>query len=300
MNITLELVHILDAIDRNGSFEAAAQELHKVRSALTYNVRKFEDRLGIKVFDRSEHRAKLTDAGRVLLEQGRQLLTLSSQIEQNIKQTATGWEPILRIAYDEIISMQPFFELIKQFQQQCPLVNLELYSEVLGGCTDALINDRVDIAIGLPGPLPNRSEFIFEPLGETKFVFAVAAQHPLAKAKEPISIDIIKTCTAIVARDSTQLTPPRTSMLLPEQQRMTFSSIAMKRQAQILGLGVGFLPYSHIKEDLAAKRLIVKQVERAQPKSYCYIAWNKNKKGKALQWLIKQLQNKNLRTKLLR
>ena len=72
--ITLEALRVLDAIDRKGSFGAAAEVLFKVPSALTYTVQKLESDLGISIFDRSKQRAQLTTAGRLLLEQGRQLL----------------------------------------------------------------------------------------------------------------------------------------------------------------------------------------------------------------------------------
>ncbi len=57
MKLTLDALRILDAIDRNGSFGAAATELHKVRTALTYTINKLEHDLNVTLFDRSGHRA---------------------------------------------------------------------------------------------------------------------------------------------------------------------------------------------------------------------------------------------------
>ncbi|MGZ5048931.1 MAG: LysR family transcriptional regulator, partial [Usitatibacter sp.] len=74
MALTLESLQVLDAIDRRGSFAGAAEDLHRVPSAITYSVRQLEDGLGIELFDRSGHRAVLTDAGRELLAEGRRLL----------------------------------------------------------------------------------------------------------------------------------------------------------------------------------------------------------------------------------
>lgn len=300
MNTPIELIQILDAIERNGSFEAAAQELHKVRSALTYTIRKFEERFKIEIYDRSGHRAILTETGRALLEQGRHLIELSNQIIDNVKQISTGWEPIVKVAYDEILSIDPLFNLVKQFQKQAPGTSLELQSEVLGGCMDALIHHRVSIAIGFPGPLPSKEELIFEAIGKTQFVFAVAPHHPLAKIKGILSTDLIKKYHAIVTKDSAKQTPLRSAMLLSGQSRITFSSIALKKQAQILGLGVGFLPYNLIKENIKDGSLIVKEVERQQQPVYLYIGWNKTVAGKAHQWIIDKIKNKKFWKDLLR
>ena len=68
MRLTLDALIVLDAIDRKGSFAAAAEELHRVPSAITYTIQKLEQGLDVVLFDRSGHRAHLTPAGRKLLE----------------------------------------------------------------------------------------------------------------------------------------------------------------------------------------------------------------------------------------
>jgi DNA-binding transcriptional LysR family regulator len=65
MKLTLEALTVIDAIDRCGSYAAAAEELHKVPSALSHVVQKVEADLGVTVFNRTGHRARLTDTGRI-------------------------------------------------------------------------------------------------------------------------------------------------------------------------------------------------------------------------------------------
>ena len=72
--LSLDALRVLDAIERRGSFQAAAEALHKVPSALSYTVQKLESDLGVVLFDRSRQRARLTAAGTLLLERGRKLL----------------------------------------------------------------------------------------------------------------------------------------------------------------------------------------------------------------------------------
>ncbi|HNB90291.1 MAG TPA: LysR family transcriptional regulator, partial [Plasticicumulans sp.] len=71
MRLTLDALAVLDAIARRGSFAAAADELHRVPSAITYTVHKLEQDLDVQVFDRSGHRARLTPVGETLLAEGR-------------------------------------------------------------------------------------------------------------------------------------------------------------------------------------------------------------------------------------
>src|SRR3569833_4787187 len=95
MNLTLESLRILDAIDRKGSFAAAALALDRVPSALTYSVRKLEEDLDVLLFDRRGHRAKLTPAGQELLPEGRNLLRAADELEQRVKRTVSGWVVVL-------------------------------------------------------------------------------------------------------------------------------------------------------------------------------------------------------------
>ncbi len=57
--LTLEALQVMDAIDRRGSFAAAADELGRVPSALSYTMQKLEEELDVVLFDRSGHRTKI-------------------------------------------------------------------------------------------------------------------------------------------------------------------------------------------------------------------------------------------------
>src|SRR6185369_13596754 len=149
--LSLEALQVLDAIDRKGSFAAAAEDLHRVPSAVTYSVRQLESALGVQVFDRRGHRAVLTEAGESLLSQGRQLLRAAAEVECRVQQVARGWESELRIAVDTIIGMDRMLRLVGEFYEQKSGTQLRLMHEVLAGVWDALASGRADLAIGASG-----------------------------------------------------------------------------------------------------------------------------------------------------
>src|SRR3954462_4492270 len=138
MRLSLEALQVLDAIDRKGSFASAADELHRVPSAITYSVRQLEDGLGVPLFDRSGHRAVLTDAGRELLAEGRRLLRAAADLECRVQQVAKGWEAELRIAIDTVIDVGRLYGCLEEFYAQGSGTRLRLSTEVLGGTWDAL------------------------------------------------------------------------------------------------------------------------------------------------------------------
>lgn len=133
MKLTLEALEVLDAIDRRGSFAAAAEELHRVPSAITYSVQQAEEALDVLLFDRRGHRARLTEAGRELLDEGRHLLRAAADLECRVRQVAKGWEAELRIAVDTLIGMEKLYGIVTEFYEANTGTRLRFLHEVLGG-----------------------------------------------------------------------------------------------------------------------------------------------------------------------
>ena len=283
--ITLEALRVLDAIDRKGSFGAAAEALFKVPSALSYTVQKLESDLGISLFDRSKQKAQLTAAGRLLLDQGRQLLQAATAIEEAVQQLESGWETQLRIAVDTVLPLAPLLKQINAFNQLDKRVAITISEEVLGGTWDALIAERCDLALGASGDLP-KGIFEYRPMGEVEFLFAVAPDHPLRFHKGAIDSAAIAAFPTIVIADSSLSAPARSSGLLESRQIIRVPNVSAKIQAQIMGIGVGFLPKHIIQNEIEREELIILDCSVPRPNIPLYIAWRKNNSGKALQWFV--------------
>ena len=93
IKLSLDSLEVLDAIARKGSFAAAAESLFRVPSAVTYTVRKLEEDLGVSLFNRSGHRAELTEAGTELLREGRHLLVAATELECRVRRELVELKP---------------------------------------------------------------------------------------------------------------------------------------------------------------------------------------------------------------
>lgn len=289
MRLTLDALAVLDAIERRGSFAAAAQELHCVPSAVTYAVQKLEQDLDVVLFDRRGHRAKLTAAGHELLHQGRHLLRAANELQARVKRVATGWEAQLGIAFDATIPVQAILSLAEDFYREDCGTRIRLSSEVLGGCWDALVSGRADLAIGASGDGPAGGGYSTHLLGEMEWVFAVAPTHPLAAMREPIPSSAVLAYRAISVADTSRNLPPRTSGLLSGQETLTVP-IDAKVLAQVMGLGVGNLPRYMAEREVAARRLVIRKTEEPKVSAPLYAAWRTNHKGRALRWFVDRLR----------
>jgi DNA-binding transcriptional LysR family regulator len=329
--LTPEALLMMDVIARTGSFAAAARELGKVPSSLTYSVRQLEDALDVLLFDRRSRQARLTAAGTELLVEGRRLLEQMDAVANRVKRVATGWETQLTIAVDGVISRLTMFELCESFyalNPQCithregasamvpatlgnPGTRLRLRTEVLAGTWEALFTGQADLAIGVGLQTTAPSGIEVKELGSVEFVFAVAPHHPLANASVPITDAELIRHRAVAVADSAQRLAPVTVNLLPGQDVLTVASMQHKIEALLRCMGSGFVPEPMVREHVAAGLLVLKEVDRgARPLPKMGYAWRlpdasapgaarKPQLGLALRWWLKQLESPATRTALL-
>ena len=315
--LTPDALTMMDSIARNGSFAAAARELGKVPSALTYSVRQLEDALDVLLFDRRSGQARLTAAGEELLNEGRRLLVEMDAVANRVRRVACGWETQLTAAADGVISRLTLFELSEAFyalrpdsQQPAagPGTRLRLRTEVLAGTWEALVSGEADLAIGVGMEgitVPSGIEMRL--LGEMDFVFAVAPHHPLAEHDGAIPDDELLRHRAVAVADSARRHEPRSFNLLPGQEVFTVASVQAKVEAQVRCLGCGFLPEPLAREHIRAGRLVVKEVQREHHRARLGYAWRssaapqpkKAPQGLALAWWLEQLGHAATRKALL-
>ncbi|PKO52719.1 MAG: LysR family transcriptional regulator [Betaproteobacteria bacterium HGW-Betaproteobacteria-2] len=293
IKISLEALEVIDAIARKGSFAAAAESLHKVPSAITYTVRNLESAIGVALFNRSGHRAVLTEAGEELLREGRHLLRAANELELRVKRVATGVETELSIALSDLLRIEAIYPVLQDFYAEGFGTRIRLLREVFGGSWDALISGRADISIGAPGEGPPGGGYSSKPLGSLEFVFAVAPNHPLAQLPEPLQNEDIRQYRSVSAADSSRNLPPRTSGILSGQDVLTVPDMRSKLAAQIAGLGVGYLPRRLAEEHAAKGELVIRKVAENRLEAQSHLAWN-SCGGKAQQWLLKRLEKLTL------
>lgn len=301
--LTPDALAMLQNIATVGSFAAAARSMNMVPSALTYRVRQMEDALDVLLFDRSTRQAQLTSAGAELLHEGSRLLKEIESLANRVKRVATGWESQITIAVDTIICPDVVMELCESFFSQSPPTRIRLRDETLAGTLEALTSGQADLAIGLVKPEASSDLGILsKPLGSVRFVYAVAPQHPLAEAPEPLNDETLKKHRAVAVADSVQSGQGITIGLIEGQDVFTVASMQAKLEGQLRGLGGGYLPYSIAGKYIAAGELIAKKTQHPPRQGYVHYAWRSpqaSRHGRALQWWLDQLEQPRTRAALL-
>lgn len=300
--LTPDALAMLQRIAESGSFAAAARAAGMVPSALTYRVRQIEEALDVLLFDRSSRQARLTEAGRELLREGARLLVEIDAVANRVRRVATGWEAQFTVAVDSIIDRTVVLELCAEFFDLNPPTRLKLRDETLSGTLEALTSGQADLALGLVAEGSSVAGLQLRPLGSQRFVFAVAPHHPLAGRPEPLSDELIRAHRAVAVADSVQRGGGLTVGLLGGQDVFTVPGMPAKLEAQLRGLGCGFLPECLAQPYIDTGRLVPRRVERAERHIHSSYAWRKTAEathGKALDWWLARLESPLTRSALL-
>ena len=296
--ITLEALEVLDAIDRKGSFSAAAHTLFRVPSAVTYTVRKLEQDLRVTLFVKEGRKWVLTPAGRLLLEQGREILMATRELAEAVRQVETGWETSLRITVDSALGLGVVYPLLQELFSLQPDIEINLYEESLSGGWEALVEKRTDIAIGFVPQkklLANAEHAIESRLyADMPWAFMVGRGHPLAAMPQPITTADTEPYRTVVVRDSVKNSPGVTHRLFSKKPYLRVPSVRDKIAAQKAGLGIGYLPVDQVQDEIARGELVPLDVRGVESSTRIHVSWHRDAKGKALQWLVGRLLKKGV------
>ncbi|WP_274057298.1 LysR family transcriptional regulator [Vibrio parahaemolyticus] len=285
--ITLEALHILDAIDRRGSFAAAANELDRAPSSLSYQIQKLEQDLDINIFDRSGHKALFTEAGKLILERGRAILQASEKLVNDATLLANGWELDITVAFDGIIPISNFFQMVDALAEVSS-TRIRLQEEILAGSWESLNTGRADLLV-CPSLDTLPQEVKAEKIGKMSMIWVASTEHYVHKRSGEFDDSAREKYRIIAIADTAREQPALSINIIQKQPRLTVTNFTAKVEALTAGLGIGTLP-RQIALPLIEKG-VLKQIEGTEEQPMDIIlAWRRNTMGEAKSWCIQYLK----------
>jgi len=243
---TLDQLLVLDAIDRTGSFAAAARSLHRVPSAVSHAVARLEEAVGVAVFDRSGHRAVLTEAGHRLLDAGREVLGAARRLDVLADGLQAGWEPTLQVVVDGALPMRPIVRALRGFLAEDHPTRLRLDVEHRQGVIARWQADDADLMLVLG--LEEAEGCVVTRLAPLPMRLVVAASHPLATG--PIRRTQLADHVELLVRDSSPTVADGAEAWFGAGHLVHFSDFPTKRVGLLEGLGFGWMPLHLVQDDL--------------------------------------------------
>ena len=161
------------------NFTKAAARVHLAQSSVTEQIQALESDLGVALFDRSQRRLNLTEAGARLVEYAESLLALAADARAAVNGAAASIQGALAVGALETLAARWLPPLLGEFQARHPGVRLDLRVAGTGDLRNAVKDGTLDLCFAFtepPAGLGLRSECV----GTDGLVLLAPAGHPLA------------------------------------------------------------------------------------------------------------------------
>lgn len=195
----LKRLHYFCTIVEQGGISRAAKALNMSQPPLSQRLKELEDELGTPLIQRDGRSWEVTEAGRVLYERGRRLLTAMREIPAEVTNAADGFGGRIALGVSSMC-LSHAARATAAFNRLYPRVRFSVEVQDSSGLEKAVAERRVDLAI-LVLPVADESLTIV-PLQRSGFSVLFSDASPLAGRALPVRLDDIAELPLLLPRRS--------------------------------------------------------------------------------------------------
>ena len=174
----LRQIRCFVAVAEELHFHNAARRLGVAQPALSRTIKTLETELGTILFERSNRKVVLTQAGQTMLEGSNKILHLSERLVENVRAAGAGKKGTLRLGYTDNAINGALPKLLKQFQSDFPDIELQLHHLVTSRQFASLEDESIDLGFATASQVPPGFESLR--LQREHFVCLVPEDHRFA------------------------------------------------------------------------------------------------------------------------
>jgi len=289
-SLSLDQLRVLVAIADTGSFSAAGRRLARAQSAISQAVAGLEAAQGVLLFDRSGHRPRLTEVGRLLVDQAQMVLASAARFEAVAANTRSGLEPELALAIDPLAPSAPLIESLRALRASYPDLPVSFSTEGLGGAERKLREGSAALAICLLLPTPPDDLSTLSLLG-LKLAPVAAPFHPLAALGRALTRADLEPHVQLVLSDPVNPTGP--SYGLASARLWRFVDLQRRLDMLLAGFGWCRMPEHLIARPLMEGKLVqLDLIDEPDPGDLIIYAARMRHRplGPAGQWFLNDLR----------
>ena len=253
--MNLSELQVFLTVANEHSFSRAAARLHRTQPAVSQAVRRLEESLNERLFDRSSKGGQLTEAGKILLDYAKRLERLTHEAQGAMRELQDLRRGHVLIGANEAAA-HVLLPVIKQFREEHPQAQVEVSRQPARQIAEEVLSRTLDF--GVLTFSPRERGLVGLTLGEDELVMLVHPEHPLAKRRK-VTMEEFRRQTVIAHNDPS---PARERVLRLYEERHTPINIQIAlpsldgiKRAVEMGLGVALLPKRCALSELASGRL---------------------------------------------
>ncbi|ENQ3107467.1 DNA-binding transcriptional regulator, LysR family [Bacillus sp. 491mf] len=274
----MELRHLKTFIivAESGGFTRAGERLGYTQSTITNHIQSLEEEIGSPLFDRLGKKVVLTEVGKHMLSYAQKILALSNEAlessQLNGKPSGT-----IRIGANESLMIYRLPVILYEFKKKYPHVHIILQPSESQELHNELKSGKFDFAL-FTNPEKLGVDIVTHSLVREAIVLVAPPGHPLTKQKDVTPSDL--------EGEMLLLTEPGSYRDLLEKwikeegvncSRIHFWSIEAIKQTVMCGLGLSYLPFITVKEEIERGKLIALPWKYSEDFVTTELAYHKNK-----------------------
>ena len=256
----LNELQVLQAVAAERSFSRAATRLHRTQPAVSQAIRRLEDELGERLFDRSSKGGRLTEAGTILLDYAERLTRLKDAAESAVRELQELRRGRVVVGVNEA-AVHVLLPIVVRFREAHPHAQVEMRRVHSRQIPGEVLNRSLDF--GLVTFPPGERGLLSVPLGVDELVMLTHPTHPLARRRQ-VTMEEFGRQTVIAHNDPS----PRRERVLrlfeqkhaPINIQMSLPSLDGIKRAVEMNLGVALLPRRCALSEIARKQLAAVRV----------------------------------------
>nr|QVY57919.1 lysR transcriptional regulator [Betaphycus gelatinus] len=294
---TLDQLRILKAIIKEGSFKRAADSLYVSQPAISLQIQNLEKQLNIPLFERSNKKAKLTEAGNLLLRYGSRILALCEETCRALEDVQNLQGGTLVIGASQTTGTYLMPRLIGLFRQRYPQVNVQLQVHSTRLISWSVANGQIDLAV-IGGEVPDELKDILQvtSYAEDELALILPTSHNFSKLSDIQKEDLYR--LRFIALDTQSTIRKVIDKVLNQHDidssrftiEMELNSIEAIKNAVQSGLGAAFVSVSAIAKELELGILHWAKIKNVTIKRMLSIIINPNRyKSKAAETFSQEI-----------
>ncbi|MEJ7847285.1 MAG: LysR family transcriptional regulator [Pyrinomonadaceae bacterium] len=269
-------LEVLVTVAREKSFSRAAEVLERTQPAVSQAIRRLENEIGEKLFDRSSKDGTLTYAGELLLEYARQMMNLRYSAQTAIKEMRNLHNGKVTISANEhtVFYLLP---VIQEFRKRHPLIKIEVQRGVASRIPKEITAREAEL--GVISFKPDDESVKSVSVMADELILIVAPQHPMAD-KTKVSIKELGGETFIAHN---AVSPYRNKVIESFEKHKTPLNIAVElpsleaiKRLVETGIGVALVPKLTAKAEIASGQLVGLSVNEMKFERKLHIVYRRN------------------------